>query len=105
MGEYLNQILGDGLVVLGVGFGGGEGWNGAVYGRAENDSADGLLGELGPPYFALDVRSNGMPATVRDELTEHRKVRMNDRYGELDVMSAYDALIYLDTVTPVHRFD
>ncbi len=64
---------------------------------------DGLLGRLGVPLFGLDLRSAPMRGGVRDQLGWYRRVRSNDRYGELDVTAAFDALVYVDELTPVVR--
>ena len=103
MGEYLRPILGDDMVVFATGFGGGERSRGRTYERADPASVDGLLGQVGTPLFALDLRSPPMPEGVRDQLTSYRRVRMNDRYGELDVTTAFDALLYVDELTLVVR--
>lgn len=101
MGEYLRPILGDDLVVIGTRFGGGEDGDGKRYERADSASVDGLLGGIGAPLLALPLRATAMPGPVRDQLRSYRRVRWNDRYGELDVTTAYAALVYVDELTPV----
>ena len=79
--------------VVGEEFGGGEGFFYGVYEHADAQSFDGLLGAVGLPIIALELNSSTMSQIVRNESKRLRKVRYNDRYGELDVMVAFDAFI------------
>ncbi len=103
MGEYLRPKLGDEMVVIGTAFGGGEGALDGAYQRADPESVDGLLGRIGPPIFALHLNTPSWSDAARNQFNRYRKVRFGDRYGELDVPSAFDVLIYVDTVTPIRR--
>ena len=103
MGEYLRPVLADDMVVIGTRFGGGEDSDGAICERADPASVDGLLGRIGVPLFGLALRSASMRGDVRDQLGWYRRVRSNDRYGELDVTAAFDVLVYVDELTPVVR--
>ena len=100
MGEYLRLVLGDGMVVIGTSFGGGEASSNRSFARADPASVDGLLGRIGMPLVVLGLRSPPMRQDVRDQLRSYRRVRQDDRYGELDVTAGFDALVYVDELTP-----
>ena len=101
MGEYLRSVLGEAMVVIGTRFGGGESSYNRSYARADPASVDGLLGRVGVPLMLVGLGSTSMSQDARDQLRFYRRVRSNDRYGELDVTAAFDALVYMDMLTPV----
>jgi erythromycin esterase-like protein len=102
MGEYLRLRFGEKMVVIGTAFGGGSG-DMAFLQRADPESFDGLLGAVGAPASLFWLHGPDTPAWVREAMTRIRRVRVNDRYGELDVLAAYDAIVYLDSLTPVRE--
>jgi hypothetical protein len=53
--------------------------------------------------FALDLRTRQKPAAVEKLLNSQMKMRSNDRYDVASPAEAFDLLLFLDRVTPVHR--
>lgn len=102
MGEYLRLRFGEKMVVIGTAFGGGSGdWEG--FQRADPRSVDGLLGAVGAPASLFWLRRPDTPAWIRQAMARFRRVRVNNRYGEVDVLSAFDAIVYVDSLTPVQE--
>lgn len=101
MGQYLRPTLREELVVIGTTFGGGRDGDEKLYERADPASVDGLLGRIDVPLFGLKVRSTWIPEDVRAELGSFRRKRQNHQYGEVDVTTAFDALVYFGELTPV----
>ena len=100
MGEYLQMALGDDMVVVGTAFGSGEGALDGTYQQADPGSIDGLLGRVGPPIIALNLNSPSISQVVRNEFKMYPKLRVSDRFGELDLLAALDVLVYVDKVSP-----
>jgi hypothetical protein len=63
------------------------------------ESLDAALATVGSPWLFLDLRNAPKTGPVSDWLAKQRKIRMNDRYGELKPLDAFDALIFVDTVS------
>jgi erythromycin esterase len=111
VGEHLAAALGDDLVVIASAFGGGtlelhRQLPGAPLGDIElfteevgpfaADTIDGVLAAAGPPLHLADLRSvTSIDAT---------KTMNGPQPQPLDVLAAYDAVVYVDRVTPWHAF-
>jgi erythromycin esterase len=100
MGEHLNSMLGNGIVVLGFAF--GQGREESEFPPADSTSIDGTLALLELPLFVLDLRTAPDEGFGVKWLNYRRKMRVNDRYVELNPIEAFDALVFVDTVSGVH---
>ena len=100
MGQYLRSMLGDEMVVLGFTFQRGE--KALQLGTVDPTSVDGVLADVGRPLFALDLRSAPKTGPVADWLNQGKKHRFNDRYVELVPIDAFDALLFIESVSAVH---
>jgi len=105
MGAYLHSALGDSMVVLGLTFREAQGDFGPLgkFSAADPRSLDGILAQLHLEAFALDLRTRLKPAAVERLLNSQMKMRSNDRYDVASPAEAFDVLLFLDRVTPVHR--
>jgi erythromycin esterase len=99
MGQYLRSF-GDAVVVLGFSFQRGE--EALKFPPLDATSVDGLLAQVGLPLFALDLRTAPKVGPVADWLSKGKRIRMNDRYGELAPIDAFDALVFVERVSGVH---
>jgi erythromycin esterase len=109
VGQQLDHTLGPDLVVIGSAFGGGtlelhrsaldgppghvELFNEAV-GPFEPTTIDGVLAAAGIPLSLTDLRREPVPATHI----------MNGGAAQPIEPHAFDAMVYIDSVTPWHRF-
>ena len=71
-------------------------------GTVDPTSVDGILADVGLPLFALDLRSAPKAGSVADWLHQGKKLRNNDRYVELVPIDAFDALLFIESVSAVH---
>ena len=92
MGEVLGTMIGNQMVVIGSTFGGGD-----EFGPPQDGSIEALLGELGLPVLALDLRAASPPVA----LTTPRGMRVENRYADVNLPSVFDALVYIHRATPV----
>jgi erythromycin esterase len=100
-GIHLRRRLGDRLVTIGNLIGEGEAGCGSfrmTLPRASPQSMDGLCGELGVPFFLLDLRA--APAPVRQWLSGEHCLADGSQVLKLSVGKGYDILLYIDAVTP-----
>jgi hypothetical protein len=93
-------MLGNEIVVLGSAFGQGREESG--FPPADSASIDGALASLDLPLFVLDLRAAPDEGPVAKWLNYRREMRVNDRYVELNPIQAFDALVFVDTVSRVH---
>ena len=107
MGEHLSSMLENEIVVLGFTF--GQGNQESEFPPADSTSIDGALASLELPLFVLDLRAASDEGPVAKWLNYQRKMRVvnrygdvNDRYGELNPIEAFNALVFVDTVSGVH---
>jgi erythromycin esterase len=107
MGEHLASMLENEIVVLGFTF--GQGNQESECPPADSTSMDGTLASFELPLFVLDLRAAPDGGPVAKWLNCQRKMRVpnrhgdvNDRYGELNPVKAFDALVFVDTVSGVH---
>ncbi len=105
MGQYLYSFLGDQMRVIGFTFERGvdglkvEGkWPLAAL---DPESIDAALARVGLPLFVVDLRSAPKVGPIADWLNRGRKIRMNDRYGELKPLDAFDALVFVKTISAI----
>jgi len=104
MGAYLHSALGDSMVVLGFTFRDAQGDFGPFgkFSAVDPRSLDGILSELHLPALALDLRTRPKPDTIDKLLNSTMKMRSNDRYQESKPSEAFDILLFLDRVSPMH---
>lgn len=99
MGQHLRSALGAGMVIIGT----SSGQNGAGLPAAspEAGSLDAALARVGPPRFLLDLRAARADRAVTAWLVERRALRANfTTYLTLSPGAAFDALLFIDTLTP-----
>ncbi len=108
MGQYLQSTLGDQLVVVGSTF--HRTADGTITGPpvtntrltvdpAEPSDLDNELARVGSPAFIVDLRAAWQSASAAAALDRPRRMRFNDRYAEENPLQAFDALLYVDTVS------
>jgi erythromycin esterase-like protein len=108
MGQYLQSTLGDQLVVVGSTF--HRTADGTITGPpvtntrltvdpAEPSDLDNELARVGSPLFIVDLRAARQSAPAAAALDRSRRMRFNDRYAEENPLQAFDALLYVDTVS------
>ncbi|GAA3434861.1 erythromycin esterase family protein [Kutzneria kofuensis] len=110
LGQHLSASLGPSLVVIGTAFGGGvlqlhrpllDGPPGHTelftqsVGPFSPSTLDGALSSFGLPLHLTDLRSTPVPAT---------HVMNGPQPQPLDPSAAFDAVVYIDSVTPWHAF-
>lgn len=95
-GQYLRSELGNRLVIVGISF---PSFNGAQPG-----SLDIALSKVGKPRFLIDLRSVQKGSQVAKWLEQRRPMQANlMTYQTLSTSEAFDAIIYINKVTPVQR--
>ncbi len=117
MGEHLAARLDDRMVVIGSAFGGGELFlhrpiPGGSPGHTETStqeltsldptSLDALLATAGLDEYLLDLRS--MPAAVTDRFAATTSVMTGLQPTPVNPLTAFDAVVYVDKVTPWHTY-
>ena len=111
LGQYLSATLGPDLVVIGSAFGGGtlaqhrpllDGPPGHTelfttdVGPFESDTIDAELSAAGLPLHLTDLRTAGSVAATR--------ITLDSQSYPIDPVAAFDAMVYIDAVTPWHAF-
>jgi erythromycin esterase len=99
LGKFLSVQMGAGLVSFGFSS------NRADYPDeplppAPASSADGVLARVGKPMFVIDLRAAPATGPVRDWLSTRNAIRGLGGETRLVPGEAYDALVFIDTVTP-----
>jgi len=108
MGQYLQSTLREQLVVIGSTF--HRTADGTLTGppvtdnrltveAAEPSDLDDELARVGSPMFIVDLRAARQSAPAAAALDRPRRMRFNDRYAEENPLRAFDALLYVDTVS------
>ena len=103
MGEHLRAMIGDEYLVIGHTFA-----NSAEelsMPPIERESIDGLMAQVGLPNFVIDLHSAESENRIGEVIDRPMRFRYNDRYGMLNPMESYDAVVYTETVTPVKVID
>nr|MDP9177114.1 erythromycin esterase family protein [Gemmatimonadota bacterium] len=103
MGQYLHSTLGNQLVVLGFAFQQGVGGD-LPLPPSLPGSVDSELARVGPPLFAIDLRGGIHDPGASAWLRQPRMKRQlndpdDDRYAELVPGDAFDALVFVHTVS------
>ena len=114
-GQHLDRSLGDRMVVIGSTFGGGTMWlhrpiPGAPLGHTEiftedvgpfdePGNLDTLLAGSGVPLGLLDLRK-----TEREQFAEITSIMTGPHPQPVNPLAAFDAVVYIDSVTPWHTF-
>jgi erythromycin esterase len=96
MGQHLRSMLGNDMVVLGFTF------NQGLSTAADSSSIDGTLARIRNPLFVLNLRAAPTYGAVAEWLNRERRMRVNDRYGELNLIKAFDALVFVEKITEAH---
>jgi erythromycin esterase-like protein len=103
-GTYLRRRLGGDFATIGNVIGGGH-IGGGGYHQSLGESAPGALerlaGEIAAPLFLLDLRK--APPPVANWLDRERDIGEGIDSLRLSVGKAFDALLYIDRVTPAYR--
>jgi len=108
LGQYLQSMLGDQLVVVGSTF--HRSGDGTMTGppgadtrlslaEAEPSDLDSELARVGSPAFIIDLRAARQSPAAAVALDRGRRIRFNERYAEENPMQAFDALLYVDRVS------
>jgi erythromycin esterase len=118
LGEHLAARLGSGLVVIASAFGGGElflhrpkpdGPAGYTETFTEElrllapDSLDELLATAGMPAYLLDLRAVPADGPVAERFRAVGGIMTGGQATPVDPMAAFDAVVYVDEVTPWHH--
>jgi erythromycin esterase len=118
VGEHLAAALGDDLVVVATAFGGGElflhrpipggppGHTETFTQRmtADEGSVDALLATAGLPHYLLDLRTVPASGPVADAFAAATTTMTGMQATPVDPVAAFDAIVYVDEVTPWHTF-
>ncbi|MBO0862580.1 MAG: erythromycin esterase family protein [Chloracidobacterium sp.] len=99
MGQHLRSALGADLLIIGI----SSAQNGVGLPTAslEPVSLDAALSHVGPPLFLLDLRAARSDSAANAWLAERRAMRANfTSYLTLSPGAAFDALLFIDTLTP-----
>jgi erythromycin esterase len=108
LGQYLQSMLGDRLVVVGSTF--HRSADGTMTGppgadtrlslaAAEPSDLDSELARVGSPMFIVDIRAARQSPAAAAALDRARRIRFNERYAEENPMQAFDAMLYVDRVS------
>jgi erythromycin esterase len=103
MGQYLHSFHGEQMRVIGFTF--GQGVDGFMLegklplAPLDPESLDGTLARVGLPMFVLDLSAAPKGGAVEEWLNGPRRMRVNDRYGELIPAAAFDTVVFVDTVS------
>ena len=68
--------------------------------KAEPDSVDGALSEVGMPLALIDLQLLPEESAARRWLSVPRTMRLMNLYPPYDQLRSFDALFYVDEVTP-----
>ncbi len=93
-------MLGNEIVVFGFTF--GQGCAECGFPPADPACIDGNLALLDLPMFVLDLGTAPDVGPVAKWLNYSRKSRVNDRYVKLNPIEAFDAIVFVNTVSVVH---
>jgi erythromycin esterase len=107
MGEFLRSLLGDDYRNIGFTFNQGAQWDGSGYdlhpsplALADADSIDGVLAKVALPIFFVNLRALPHQSPASEWLEKPRKQRFVTIYPEYDLLRSWDALVFVDTITP-----
>jgi len=103
VGSHVRDALGDELVVLGFTYDHGTDRSFATeipIEPAHPGSLDGTLACVGKPRFIVDLRL--APEAARGWLSEERDVRYEATWERMRPAEAFDAVVFVDEVSPTH---
>jgi len=118
LGEHLAAALGDRLVVIANSFGGGELFQhraipGGPPGHTETfvermppldpTSLDELLSAAALPHYLLDLRKVPAGGPIADRFAATSSIMTGAQATPVNPMAAFDAVVYVDQVTPWHH--
>jgi erythromycin esterase len=119
LGEHLAASLGERMVVIATAFGGGtlflhraipDGPPGHTetftqeLDSLDPDSLDALLATAGLPHYLLDLHGVPKSGPIADAFAAARTIMTGMQPTPVDPMAAFDAVVYVDKVTPWHAF-
>lgn len=96
MGQHLRLMLGNEMIALGFTY------NQGLSTAADSSSIDGTLARIKSPLFVLNLRTAPIRGAVAEWLNRERRMRVNDRYGELNLIKAFDALVFVEKISEAH---
>lgn len=118
LGEHLAASLGERMVVIASAFGGGtlflhralpDGPPGHTETFTQEldvldpDSLDAVLATAGLPHYLLDLRTVPKRGPVADAFAAATTIMTGLQPTPVDPLAAFDAVVYVDRVTPWHR--
>jgi erythromycin esterase len=98
LGQHLRLAYGADLVIIGSCS--AKNAEGLPPGSAEPGGLDATLAKVGPPRFLLDLRTARADRSVAAWLAERRALRMHATHFLLSTSAAFDAILFIDTLTP-----
>lgn len=116
MAEFIHPQLGNDLVVIASLYHRGEtrDWLG-MFGfdnqqrpvpPSKPESLNAVMSRVGKPSFLLDLRKLPSTGAVRDWFEQPRPVRninVREEYNQIKPAAAFDALLYIDQISPLHE--
>ena len=108
LGEFLDSMIGDDYVSVGFTYyqGADSGWSSYqtdIPNPPRPGSLDEAMARVGLPMFVLDLRSVPREGLAYEWLSQLRGHRMSvPEYIQLNPLQAWDALFYIDHISPVH---
>jgi erythromycin esterase-like protein len=99
MGKFLTADLGNKAVSFGFSCNRGEYPDGPLP-PAASSSVDGVLAQVGKPIFVIDLRAAPAAGPVRAWVDTKNTVRGLGGVTRVIPARAYDALVFLESVTP-----
>jgi erythromycin esterase len=105
---FLRSLVDVGYVAIGTAYGSGRRWDGYIgpgisqIEPSRGDSIEGLLGRVGLKAFVLDLNAAPRDGSIGRFMSEDIASRVDVRYGTT-TLRAWDAVVYIDTISPGHR--
>jgi erythromycin esterase len=99
LGQFLATDFGDKMVSVGFSFSHGA-YPDSVIPPAPSSSVDGTLAAVGKPIFMIDFRKAPAAGPVRTWLETRNRLRALGGMTRLVPARAYDAMVFVDTLTP-----
>jgi erythromycin esterase len=99
---YLDETLATDTICIGFSFACGEFPDGGLP-LPKEGSVDSLLAQTGPPLFLIDLRTAPKEGLVHEWLSKKRTMRAEGGTVDLIPRRAFDALIFVRTISPTRR--
>ena len=102
-GNFARATLGKELVTIGTYFGAFAGeMPGPIGKRPDGAGAEALFGSLDRPAYVADLRAIPATGELHDFLSRKHETRLDLGMHRLAPMAAYDAILYIDRITPAN---